>query len=236
MSGPAPETNFDDYAADYDDALARGVSVSGESKDYFAQGRVAWLAGCLERLEFTPRAALDFGCGTGSSAPFLAALPGVVSLLGVDVSERSIEQARRRHGSGPARFACSADFRPDGSFDLAFCNGVFHHIPPADRAAAVEYVKQALRPGGLFAFWDNNPWNPGARYVMSRIPFDRDAIMISALEAQRLLRSAGLEVVRTDFQFLFPRALKLLRGLEPAAARLPLGAQYQVLCRRPSSE
>ena len=66
---------------------------------------------------------------------------------------------------------------------------------------------------------------------MSRIPFDRDAITISSREAQRLLRSAGLDVVRTDFQFLFPRALKALRRLEPAAARLPLGAQYQVLAR-----
>ncbi len=236
MSGQAPGTNFDDYAADYDAALARGVSVSGENKDYFAQGRVAWLAGCLDRLAFTPRAVLDFGCGTGSAAPFLGALPGITSILGVDVSEQSIEQARRLQASTMlARFALATEYRPDASFDLAFCNGVFHHIPPADRGGAVDYVKRALRPGGLFAFWENNPWNPGARYVMSRIPFDRDAIMISSLEAQRLLRSAGFEVVRTDFQFLFPRALKALRGLEPAAARLPLGAQYQVLVRKPAA-
>jgi hypothetical protein len=27
-------------------------------------------------------------------------------------------------------------------------------------AAAVDYVYRSLRPGGLFAFWENNPWNP----------------------------------------------------------------------------
>ena len=30
---------FDLYADDYDVALARGISVSGEKKDYFAQRR-----------------------------------------------------------------------------------------------------------------------------------------------------------------------------------------------------
>jgi SAM-dependent methyltransferase len=235
MSGGAPGTNFDDYAADYDAALARGVSVSGETKDFFAQGRVDWLARRLAQLAFTPRAVLDFGCGTGSAAPFLGALPGTASLLGVDVSEQSIAQAQKLHGSAKRRFALASDHRPDGSFDLAFCNGVFHHIPPSERVSAVDYVRRALRPGGLFAFWENNPWNPGARYVMSRIPFDRDAIMVAAPEARRLLSAAGFEIVCTDFQFLFPRALKALRGLEPAMARLPLGAQYQVLCRKPSA-
>lgn len=235
MSGRASGTNFDDYAADYDAALARGVSVSGENKDFFAQGRVVWLARCLSDLAFTPRAVLDFGCGTGSAAPFLGALPGISSLLGVDVSEQSIAEARRLHASATTRFALATEYQPDRSFDLAFCNGVFHHIPPAERAAAIDYVRRTLRPGGLFAFWENNPWNPGARYVMSRIPFDRDAIMIAVPEARRLLSAAGFEVVRTDFQFLFPRALKMLRGLEPSMARLPLGAQFQVLCRNPSA-
>ena len=33
--------HFDKYADDYDAALAEGLSVSGEDKDYFARGRVA---------------------------------------------------------------------------------------------------------------------------------------------------------------------------------------------------
>jgi hypothetical protein len=67
---------------------------------------------------------------------------------------------------------------------------------------------------------------------MSRIPFDRDAITLTAGEARRLLRGAGFEIVRTDFLFIFPRVLSWCRGLEPLVARLPLGAQYQVLCRK----
>ena len=225
-------TNFDDYAANYDAALAKGVSASGEDKEFFAQGRVAWLARRLAELGHRPGAVMDFGCGTGSAVPFLKTLPGVDSILGLDVSARSIELARSIHATTGAGFALLTEHRPDGSLDLAFCNGVFHHIPLAERAGAVDVVARSLRQGGLFAFWENNPWNPGARYVMSRIPFDRDAIMISAIEARRLLRAGGLDVLSTEFQFVFPRVLGALRGLEPFLARLPLGAQYQVLARK----
>jgi hypothetical protein len=47
-----------------------------------------------------------------------------------------------------------------------------------------------------------------------------------------MLARGGFEVRRTDYLFVFPRLLKALRGLEPALARAPLGAQYQVLCRK----
>ena len=93
-------------------------------------------------------------------------------------------------------------------------------------------VYRSLVPGGLFSFWENNPWNPGTRYVMSRIPFDRDAITLTPPEARRLLRAGGFEIVRTDFLFIFPRILGWLRGFERFAATLPLGAQYHVLCRK----
>ena len=71
-----------------------------------------------------------------------------------------------------------------GAFPLVYCNGVFHHVPPAQRPAVVRLVRDSLEPGGLFALWDNNPWNPGARLVMRRIPFDRGAVMLSAREAR----------------------------------------------------
>jgi hypothetical protein len=92
-----------------------------------------------------------------------------------------------------------------------------------------------LRPGAIFAFWENNPWNPGTRYVMRRVPFDRDAVTLSPPEARRWLRSAGFEILRTDFLFIFPRPLRWLRRLEPILSRAPLGGQYQVLCRKRSS-
>jgi SAM-dependent methyltransferase len=223
---------FDRYAGTYDAALANGLAVTGENKEYFARGRIRWLARCLSELGERPQSALDFGCGTGSAAELLLDIIGLERLVGVDPSPKLIEEARQTFGSPRASFTESDRYEPNARIDLAFCNGVFHHIPPGDRPAAVDLVHRSLRPGGLFAFWENNPWNPGTRYVMSRISFDRDAITLTPSEASRLLAAGGFEVLRTDYLFIFPRALRALRRIELRLARLPLGAQYEVLCRK----
>ena len=159
-------------------------------------------------------------------------LIGVESVLGLDVSERSLDVAQRNYGSERAHFLLFNQYQPSEDIDLVYCNGVFHHIPLSRRATAVDYIYRLLRPGGLFALWENNPWNPGTRYVMSRIPFDRDAITLTAPETRRLLRTGGFEILRTDFLFIFPRVLSWLRCVEPLVTQLPLGGQYQVLCRK----
>lgn len=228
---PAPE--FDQYAGSYDAALARGLSVSGEDKDYFARRRVAWLAQRLRPLHISITTILDFGCGTGGSARHLLNIFPKARYRGVDVSAVSIEEARRNHGGERIFFDTLERHTPDGAIDLVFCNGVFHHIPPPQRSAALDCVRQSLRAGGLFALWENNPWNPGTRYVMSRIPFDHGAVTLSAPEGRTLLQWAGFEVLETRFLFIFPRALRGLRGLEPLLSRCPLGAQYQILARKP---
>jgi SAM-dependent methyltransferase len=233
MNNPSTTTEFDKYAADYELALAEGLSVSGENKDYFAQGRIAWLASCLRQLVEEPRSALDFGCGTGSATPYLSDLIGVESVIGLDVSAKSLNVAKRIYGSERAQFFLFNQYEPSERLDLVYCNGVFHHIPLSGRAAEVDYIYRLLRPGGLFAVWENNPWNPGTRYVMSRIPFDRDAITLTPPETRRLLRAGRFEILRTDFLFIFPRVLSWFRFVEPRVAKLPLGAQYQVLCRTP---
>ncbi|HEX2780615.1 MAG TPA: methyltransferase domain-containing protein [Gemmatimonadaceae bacterium] len=238
MSAPAggvqaPE--FDAYAARYDEALAAGLSVTGEDKDYYARGRMRWLAGRLRALGIrAPETVLDFGCGLGGSTPLFLDILGAKRVVGVDVSEGLLDRAREAFAGEPrARFATIASHDAPASADLAFVNGVFHHIPVAERAEALSYVRRTLKPGGVFAFWENNPWNPGTRWIMSRVSFDANAITLTPPEARRLLRAAGFEIVETDFLFIFPRALRALRPLEPLLARLPLGGQYMVLCRAP---
>jgi SAM-dependent methyltransferase len=192
-----------------------------------------WLLPHLRRLGVSARTALDFGCGTGSATPHLAGELGAESIVGVDVSPKSLEVARREHGAGGARFHLISEYEPFEEFDFAYTSGVFHHIPREERARSVAYVLGALRPGGVFAFWENNPWNPGTRYTMSRNEFDADACMLSPPAARRLLSAGGFQIVRSDTLFYFPRQLAFLRWAEPYLARLPLGGQYLVLCRKP---
>jgi SAM-dependent methyltransferase len=234
MPEPSLNPEFDRYAADYDAALERGLAISGEGKDYFARERLLHLARCLARLGFRPGRAIDFGCGIGSSAPiFLEAFPELRQLVGIDVSAQSLDVARRLHGDGRVEFHLISEHTPSADLDLAYCNGVFHHVAPERRAGYVREIHDSLRPGGLFALFENNPWNPGTRYVMSRVSFDRDAITLAPPKARRLVAVGGFELVRTDFLFIFPRALAALRPLERLARKVPIGAQYLVLGRKP---
>jgi SAM-dependent methyltransferase len=230
-----PTSEFDEFAENYEEALAQGLAVSGESQEYFAKGRVLWLSSCLEQLEERTDSILDYGCGTGASSQWFVEILKADKVIGVDRSSGLIQRAQQKYGTERSHFLSIDDFNPGGEIDLAFCNGVFHHISLQDRQAAVDYIFRSLQPGGLFAFWENNPWNPGTRYVMSRTPFDRDAITLSFLQGERLLTAAGFEVIRTDFLFVFPSKLKRLRWIEPLISRLPCGAQYQILCRKPRS-
>lgn len=227
-----PVSEFDSYAGSYDDALNRGLAMTGEAKEYYATGRVKWLRGRLARLRCIPSNCLDFGCGTGTSAPFLRNHLKIASYSGFDPSAESIAHAVSENTWSAATFTADKHSLEGCAFDLAYCNGVFHHIDLDQRLSAAAIVWQSLKPGGVFALWENNRWNPAVHYVMSRVPFDRDAQMLFPFQARSLLRKAGFSVLSTDYCFVFPRALRRLRTLEPALCKLPLGGQYLVLARK----
>jgi predicted TPR repeat methyltransferase len=227
---------FDQYAAAYEEALSNALAPSGESREYFAEQRVAWLKRCIAELDQSPKTILDFGCGDGATTPLLLRALSADFAVGVDVSAKSLELACKRHGTQQIRYENIGEFQIQRPLDLAYCNGVFHHIVPSQRGEALALVHRALRDGGLFSFWENNPWSLATRYVMSRCAFDRDAIPLSPIEAQRLLRHGGFEILRTDFRFIFPRALGWFRRIEDFVYRIPLGTQYQILCRKAAKE
>jgi SAM-dependent methyltransferase len=223
---------FDRFALDYDAALNEGLAATGESKEFFARRRVEQLRDRLDELHVRPRSVMDFGCGTGSTTGILREVLEPETVFGVDVSEDSLRVARERH-SDPGLTFLTPDGWPVGlEVDLVYCNGVFHHIEPRDRPACLRFIRQALRASGIFALWENNPWNPGTRLVMSRIPFDRDAHLMTSGQAVELLAEQGFDPLRLDYAFIFPRTLRALRPLEKRLSAWPIGGQYQVLTRR----
>jgi SAM-dependent methyltransferase len=215
----------DEYAA----MLERGLRYSGENRDHFIAGRVSDLRA---QLREAPNRILDFGCGTGDTAAHLARVFPEAQVLGVDDAGNAVAHAARVHGSERVRFGPLTALEREGDFDLCYANGVFHHIAPPARDAAVRAIAAALRPGGRFALFENNPWNPGTRLVMRAIPFDRDAVPIAPPEARALLARGGFEPEAARFLFWFPRWLAPLRALEPALVRVPLGAQYYFLATK----
>lgn len=224
--------SFDEYADRYEEECRKGLALAGEGPDYFSESRIEYTTSWLSAVGASiPLRVVDFGCGVGTSTPhFRRHLPGA-ALLGLDVSAASIRRARQLHGAD-STFALIDEYIPAQDQDLVYCNGVFHHIEPNEREKWARSVSDLLAPGGYFALWENNPWNPGAMMVMRRIPFDRDAIPLASPEARRVLSRVSFEIIGTRYCFYFPRSLSMVRGLERYFERLPLGAQYCVLARK----
>ena len=114
---------------------------------------------------------LDAGCGSGEHA-LLAAARGA-DAVGVDVSPRAIEQARRKAGERglTVRFEV-ADALSLGelglTFDTVIDSGLFHVFDDADRARYVTSLASVLPPGGtcyLMCFSDRQPGTFGPRRV-----------------------------------------------------------------------
>lgn len=114
---------------------------------------------------------LDAGCGTGEHT-ILAARYGANS-LGVDVSRRAIESARRK----ASERGVSASFEVfdalrletlDQDFETIVDSGLFHVFDDEDRARYVSVLRSILRPDGhlhLMCFSDRQPGEWGPRRV-----------------------------------------------------------------------
>ena len=145
-------------------------------------------------------ALLDAGCGTGEHTIF-AARHGA-SALGIDISRRSIEMARRKSAErgieASFRVSDALDLEALGeTFDTVIDSGLFHVFDDGARSQYVDGVSTVLREGGhlhLMCFSDRQPGDWGPRRVTEgelRAAF-RDGWQIDSLAADRFDLNPGL--------------------------------------------
>ncbi|MFZ1728676.1 MAG: class I SAM-dependent methyltransferase [Bacteroidota bacterium] len=213
----------------YNAMLHKGLSVSGETKNYFAHGRVNQLKRIVDEMNIKPKTILDFGCGLGDTTYILNEAFAESFVMGVDPSANYISNARFENRVSSVDFKTEISLKEASAFDVCYVNGVFHHIKPDKRMEALAAIRRSLKKGAILAFFENNIMNPGTRIVMHRIPFDRDAQPFTHYHAKKLLRAAGFTVLEVRFLFIFPNVLSFLRPIERYLDRLPFGAQYCII-------
>jgi SAM-dependent methyltransferase len=101
-----------------------------------------------------------------------------------------------------------------------------HHVPPQERLALLCEIRRVVRPGGLVCIIEHNPFNPLTRVAVMRCEFDRDAVLLRAIQSRRLMIATGLRHIDTRYFLLLPWATPLTRRIEAGIQHLPLGAQY----------
>jgi SAM-dependent methyltransferase len=106
---------------------------------------------------FADKRVLDLGCGLGHFAREARAR-GARQVVGVDLSERMLEEARRRTDDAAivyVRDALETFVAEPAAFDLVVSTLALHYI--ANYAGMVRRVATWLAPGGRFAFSVEHP-------------------------------------------------------------------------------
>ncbi|MBI5544750.1 MAG: methyltransferase [Deltaproteobacteria bacterium] len=173
---------------------------------------------------------LEWGCGTGELASFLAQSPRL-RVTGVDLCGRFVEEAQRRFGherlgfqqADLAREDALGDLGGAGAWEAVVGNGILHHlyyrIGPALRT-----MRSMLAPGGQLVFWEPNLFNPYVFAIFTLKPLRRltrlepDEMAFPPAWIERELLAAGFRDVHVAFRdFLLPN---VPMGLVPAVTRV----------------
>jgi SAM-dependent methyltransferase len=218
------KVDFDDYSGNYNELLHEQTSFFSTDEEYFARYKVELARAMVTRA--VPRI-LEYGCGVGRNIPFLCErFPGS-TVYGSDISPRSLDVARRSN-PGVAFWIEGQEAPPVSQFDLVFVAGVFHHIPPPDRGAALNALFDRTAQGGRVVVFEHNPFNPVTRRIVRDCPYDGDAVLVRPSEMKRGLQQAGYTELGSGFSLFFPPKLGRLVRAERLLRWLPLGGQYWV--------
>ncbi len=151
------------HESEYDDALVTLLElIWGEG--YMAPGGEGNVEKIAEGLDMRDKRVLDFGCGIGGPAFFLARNYGA-NIVGIDLESQLIERAKqsaKKHGleeqtefrvveAGPLEF-------PENSFDYVVSSGALTQI--TEKLEVLKEMLRVLKPGGVFSCYD---WMKGER-------------------------------------------------------------------------
>jgi ubiquinone/menaquinone biosynthesis C-methylase UbiE len=102
---------------------------------------------------------LDVACGTGRFLRQVRLAWPAMPLIGLDLSQTYLDEARRHLGGLRSarliRAAAEGMPLPDAGADIVTAIFLFHELPPDVRRAVAAEVARVLKPGGLFVFIDS---------------------------------------------------------------------------------
>ncbi|MDX1952885.1 MAG: methyltransferase domain-containing protein [Verrucomicrobiota bacterium] len=180
-----------------------------------------------ELLQLEPGSRLlEVGVGTGLSLPLL---PRNIDYVGIDLSKKMLDQARKRANSLGLRKArlikmdaTRLDF-PDQSFDRVFAAYFISTVP--DPVAVVQEMKRVCRPGGYIVFLNHFQSEHPVMGMIDKLysPIFYRVGFKTDLNLQQLMKATGLET-----EIVEPIGMlghwKAVRCINPAPISVPVAA------------
>lgn len=107
--------------------------------------------------DFAGKRVLDLGCGFGWHCIY-AVEHGATCVTGIDISEKMLEEARKRNSSPLIEYKCMAiedfDFQPN-SYDVVISSLTFHYLESFENISCK--INTCLKSGGSFVFSVEHP-------------------------------------------------------------------------------
>lgn len=223
---------FNQIASDYRDIHKANLKSVGGDSEYYAEYKIKELATKLENHKAIK--ILDLGCGDGLSSIYFQTYFTESAYFGVDISSESIKEAtKKRVGNFQVYDGYSLPFS-ENEFDLLFVSCVLHHIALEDRPIVFQEIKRVLKPGGILAIFEHNPFNPITQRIVSTCVFDKDAILLKPASLKKQLKKIGFSNTKIIYTLFFPRwkIFQPFYKLERFFTKIPLGGQYYVTCSK----
>lgn len=222
------KVDFDDHKDNYNNLLRESVGFFSEDEAYFARYKTEIVR---KAAAAKPTRILEYGCGIGRNIPFLLEAFPSSEIEGSDIAPESLSIAKKNNPG--INFFLEDDNWSGDPFDLVFVASVYHHIPLKERDAVTRMLFSRLKPGGEVCIFEHNPYNPITRRIVSRCPYDADAVLLRPSELKSMLRRASFEVAGASYCLFVPPAFSRLAWLESRLGWLPLGGQYWIRGSRP---
>ena len=225
--------DFDKHADDYRNVHSDNVKITGADSSFFAEYKIKLLQ---EYEKDANLKLLDFGCGDGMAELFIEKYFPSFSNTGIDISEKSIEAAKRRHLK-KSNISCFDGFvipAEDESFDIVFVAAVFHHISFDKHKEILSEIYRVMKPSARIYFFEHNPLNPATRYLVKTCVFDKDAKLLSHRYTKKIFSESHFQNIQNRFILFFPRWkwISFLWGMENKMGMIPLGAQYLIIAKK----
>lgn len=152
---------------------------------------------------------LVFGSGTGRNLALMDKhLSGEGRIIGLDIGEEMLRQARRRFDGHPyisiENRRIDEDLPFQGEFDKVFISFVLHGFIQEDRDTIISNAFKALRPGGEFIILDYNEFEPDLSPWLIRTIFKMECPLATDFvgrELQGTLREQGFDKFRVHPHF-----------------------------------
>lgn len=227
--------DFDNFAGNYRNEHTKNIKkISGVDSNYFSEYKIQ----AISQYENAGRDSiiLDLGCGDGNSASYFLKYFSHKAYFGIDISPKSIEEARQLPLERCSFQVYDGEHIPfdDRTFDIVLIACVLHHIDISFHVNLLRECQRVLKDNGRLYVFEHNPLNPLTRRLVNTCPFDEEAVLIYSHDLEKSLKKLHFSNIKRKYTIFFPRKFffKRLVFLEKYLTWCPLGGQYYFRCEK----